>query len=108
VRVAPNLAPGLAAIWPCTVVDVARTWAELEQLMLKIARDAPEWRARGITLAVWGPKAELNKVLIELRSPTEAAAQALYDTYGADWITVSPEPNTLELRLLPVQRPSDP
>jgi hypothetical protein len=46
-------------------------------------------------------------VLIELRSPTEAAAQALYDAYGADWITVSPEPYTLELRLLPVQRPSD-
>jgi hypothetical protein len=78
------------------MVDVAHTRAQLEELTLKIARDAPGWRARGITLGRWGPEAESNTVVIELRSPTTAAAQALYDTYSADWITVSLEPYTRE------------
>jgi hypothetical protein len=79
------------------VVDVAHTWAQLEELTIKIARDEPDWRAQGVILGRWGPSAELNKVLIELRSPTRAAAQALYAAYGEDWITVSPEPFTQEL-----------
>jgi hypothetical protein len=90
------------------VVDVVHTWAELEDLTLKIARDAPGWRVRGITLARWGPMAESNTVIIELRSHTEAAAQALYDAYGADWVTVSPEPYTQEFFFRPGQQPSDP
>jgi hypothetical protein len=56
-------------------------------------------------------------VVIELRSPTAAAAQALYDAYGADWIIVSAEPYTQELFLCnplagdifrPGHEPSDP
>ena len=43
-------------------------------------------------MAKWEPTAESNTVVIELRAPTAAAAQALYDAYGADWITVRPEP----------------
>ena len=78
---------------------MAHTWAQLEDLTLKIARDAPSWRARGITLGRWGPTAESNTVVIELRSPTATAAQAIYDAYGADWITVSPEPYTQKLFL---------
>lgn len=62
-------------------------------LTITIARDIPDWRARGITLGKWGPTAESNTVVIELRAPTAAAAQALYDAYGADWITVRPEPS---------------
>ena len=73
---------------------MARIWVQLEDLTFKIARDAPSWRARGITLGRWGPTAESNMVVIDLRSPTAAAAQVLYDAYGADWITVSPEPFT--------------
>ena len=74
------------------MIDVAHTWAQLVDLTITIARDAPGWRVRGITLSRWGPTAESNTVVIELPSPTAAAAQALYDAYGADWITVSPEP----------------
>jgi hypothetical protein len=55
-----------------------------------------------------GPTAESNTVLIELRSPTAVGAQALYDAYGADWITVSPEPYTQEFFFRPGQKPSDP
>lgn len=51
---------------------------------------------------------ELNKVVIELRSPTEAAAQALYAAYGTDWITVSPQQFTQELIFMNGQRRSDP
>jgi hypothetical protein len=59
----------------------------------------------------------VEHVVIELRSPTAAAAQALYDAYSADWITVSPEPYTQKLFLCnplagdifrPGQEPSDP
>jgi hypothetical protein len=74
------------------VIEVVHTWAQLVELTITIARDAPGWRARGITLGSWGPSAESNKVVIELLSPTAAAAQALYDAYGADWIIVCPEP----------------
>jgi hypothetical protein len=76
---------------------VVPTWAQLEELTIKIAREAPGWQARGIILGRWGPEAESNRVVIQLRSPTEAAAQALYAAYGADWITVSPQPFTQEL-----------
>jgi hypothetical protein len=76
------------------VTDVVHSWAQLVDLTITIARDAPGWRARGITLSSWGPTAESNMVVIELRSPTAAAARALYDTYGTDWITVSAEPIT--------------
>ena len=82
------------------------TWAELVDLTIKIARDAPGWQARGITLDSWGPAAECNTVVIELRSPTAASVQALYDAYGRDWITVSPEPYTEKL-FRPGQQPSD-
>ena len=71
---------------------MAHTRAQLADLTIKIARDAPGWQARGITLGSWGPTAESNTVIIELRSPTAASAQALYDAYGRDWITVSAEP----------------
>jgi len=81
-----------------TVIDVAHTRAQLVDLTIKIARDAPGWQARGITLGRWGPTAESNTVVIELRSPTAACAQALYDAYGRDWITVSAEPLTEEFR----------
>jgi hypothetical protein len=81
------------------VIAVVHTWAQLVDLTITIARDTPGWRARGITLVRWGPTAESNTVVIELRSPTAMATQALYDAYGADWITVSPEPTT---------QPSDP
>ncbi len=74
------------------VIDVRHTWAQLVDLTITIARDAPVWRVRGITLSGWGPTTESNTVVIELRSPTAAAAQALYNAYGADWITVSAEP----------------
>jgi hypothetical protein len=74
------------------VIVVVHTWAQLVDLTITIARDAPDWRARGITLNRWGPAAESNMVVIELRSPTAAAVRALYDAYGADWITVSVEP----------------
>jgi hypothetical protein len=74
------------------VIDMVHTWAQLIDLTITIARDTPDWRARGITLGKWGPTAESNTVVIELRAPTAAAAQALYDAYGADWITVRPEP----------------
>jgi hypothetical protein len=73
-------------------IDVVHTWAQLADLAIKIARDAPGWQARGIILGRWGPAAESNTVVIELQSPTAASAQALYDAYGRDWITVSPEP----------------
>ena len=92
---------------PQTVVDVAHTRAQLADLTIKIARDAPGWQARGITLGSWGPTAESNTVIIELRSPTAASAQALYDAYGRDWITVSPEPFT-EKSFRPGQQPTDP
>jgi hypothetical protein len=74
------------------VIDMAHTWAQLVDLTITIARDRPGWQVRGITLSRWGPTAGSNTVVIELRSPTAAAAQALYDAYGADWITVSSEP----------------
>jgi hypothetical protein len=80
------------------VIDVVHTWAQLVDLAIKIARDAPVWQAQGITLGSWGPMAESNTVVIELRSPTTASAQALYDAYGRDWITVSAEPLTEEFR----------
>ena len=76
------------------MIDVVHTWAQLMDLTIAIARDAPGWRARGITLSRWGPTAESKCVVIELRSPTAAAAQALYDAYGTDWITVSADPIT--------------
>ena len=80
------------------MIDVVHTWAQLLDLAIKIARDAPVWQAQGITLGSWGPMAESNTVVIELRSPTAASAQALYDAYGRDWITVSAEPLTEEFR----------
>ena len=73
------------------MIDVVHTWAQLVDLTITIAHDAPGWQARGITLSRWGPTAESNMVVIELRSPTATAAQALYDAYGTDWITVSAE-----------------
>jgi hypothetical protein len=88
------------------VIDVRHTWAQLVDLTTTIARDAPGWRARGITLGRWGPTTESNTVVIELRSPTAAAAQALYDAYGADWITVSAEPVAQEF-LTPGRQASD-
>lgn len=90
------------------MIDVVHTWAQLDDLTIKIARDRPDGQARGIILGRWGPNAELNKVVIELRSPTEAAAQALYDAYGADWITVSPQPFTRELSFMNGQRSFEP
>jgi hypothetical protein len=89
------------------VIDVAHTWAQLVDLTIKIARDAPGWRAQGITLGRWQPTADSNTVVIELWSPTAAAAQALYDAYGADWIIVSPEPSAQKFFRLG-QQPSDP
>ena len=89
------------------MIDVVHTWAQLVDLAIKIARDAPVWQAQGITLGSWGPMAESNTVVIELRSPTAACAQALYDAYGRDWITVSPEPFT-DKSFRPGQQPSDP
>ena len=91
---------------PQTVVDVAHTRAQLVDLAIKIARDVPGWQARGITLGSWGLTAESNTVVIELRSPTAASAEALYDAYGREWIIVSPEPYTEKL-FRPGQQPSD-
>ena len=88
-----------------TAIDVVHTWAQLVDLTIKIARDAPGWQARGITLGRWGPTAESNTVVIELRSPTAASARALYEAYGRDWITVSPEPFTEKLFRPGQQRP---
>jgi hypothetical protein len=48
----------------------------------------------------------VEHVVIELRSPTAAAAQALYDAYGADWISVSAEPVAQEF-LRPGRQASD-
>ena len=89
------------------MIDVVHTWAQLVDLTITIARDAPGWRARGITLSRWGPTAESNMVVIELRSPTAAAAQALYDAYGTEWITVSGEPITQKF-FRPDRQASDP
>lgn len=73
------------------------TRAQLEELTSRIARDAVSWRAQGIMLGRWGLVAGSDKVAIHLRSPAAAAAQALYDAYGADWIIVSPEPYTQQM-----------
>lgn len=78
------------------MIDVGHTWAQLVDLTITIGRDAPGWQARGITIDRWAPAAESDRVVIEVRSPTAAAAQALYDAYGADWITVKPEPIAAE------------
>ena len=88
-----------------TAIDVVHTWAQLVDLTIKLARDAPGWQARGITLGRWGPTAESNTVVIELRSPTAASARALYEAYGRDWITVTPEPFTEKLFRPGQQRP---
>jgi hypothetical protein len=81
-----------------TVVDVRHSWAQLEDLTSnKITQDEPGWRAKGIRLARWGPEPATNKVLIQLRDPSARATQALVAAYGAEWVTVSPEPFTEKL-----------
>ncbi len=76
------------------VVYVPHTWAQLETLTTKIARQVPRWRARGIELAKWGPDPAASKVVIWLRAYSAAAAQQLRNAYGADLVSVSHTPMT--------------
>jgi hypothetical protein len=107
VAAAPHAAEFLAAVQKeaalhrgqrYTVAHVAHSWTQLEDLAnVKIAGDTPKWRRHGIALGRWGPQAALNKVVIELRSPSAAAEKALLAAYGSDWVTVSPQPFTMKL-----------
>ena len=74
------------------VAYVPHSWAQLDALTMRIARQEPGWRARGIRLAQWGPDAASSKVTITLRSYTGAAERELLATYGAGWVSVSHEP----------------
>jgi hypothetical protein len=71
------------------VAYVPHSWAQLNALTIRIARDGPRWRARGVDLAEWGPDAASNKVVIELRSYNAAAGRKLLAAYGAGMVSVS-------------------
>jgi hypothetical protein len=76
------------------VVYVPHSWALLEALTTKIARQVPRWRARGIELAKWGPDPATSKVVIWLRAYSPAAARQLLSAYGAGLASVSHTPMT--------------
>jgi hypothetical protein len=75
-----------------TVVYVQHSWAELNALTIRIARQFPHGRVDGISLGRWGPDPSFNKVLIELRSYSRAAERKLLARYGSAWISVSHVP----------------
>ncbi len=76
------------------VVYVPHSWAQIQSLTAKIASQVPQWRARGVELAKWGPNPAASKVVIWLRSYSPAAARQLQTAYGADWVSVSHTPMT--------------
>jgi hypothetical protein len=72
------------------VAYVPHSWAQLNALTMKIARqEKARWRARGIQLARWGPDAASSKVVIELRSYAAAAGRELLANYRPGWVSVS-------------------
>jgi hypothetical protein len=82
-----------AAASPATryaVVHVPHTWAELTALAQRIADAKRQWRARGVRLGTADPDAATSKVIVTLADHHLAAARALTDTYGDDWISVVP------------------
>jgi hypothetical protein len=92
-------AAGRSAGQRYSVRRVPHSWQRLEHLMITIAQAGPAWRARGIALSRWGPEPGMNKVLIQLRSPSTAAARALRAAYGASWVAVSRTPFREKLML---------
>jgi hypothetical protein len=74
------------------VAYVPHSWAQLDALTMRIAKQEPAWRARGIQLAQWGPDAASSRVAITLRSYTGTAGRELLASYGAGWVSVSHAP----------------
>lgn len=70
------------------VVPVGHSWAEMDGLTQRIARDNGWLRQQGVQLAEWGPDPASNKVVLSLRSYSQSAEQALIARYGADLISV--------------------
>lgn len=77
------------------IVPVAHSYADLDRMTMKIAADSDALEKAGIHLASWGPNYDSNKVEITLLYRYDAAAAAaLIDKYGDEWVTVSPVPET--------------
>jgi hypothetical protein len=82
-----------------SVVYVSHSWAQLNALTMKIESQRARWQTKGIDLERWGPDAASNRVIINLKSYSQAAARSLLASYGAKWISVSHQSLNLNLRL---------
>ena len=80
------LQPAVAAGAQLHYVSVAHSFASLEALTTQIAK-AP-LTVDGASLVSWFPDIATSKVDITLNGYTSAAAQALEDQYGSEWVTV--------------------
>jgi hypothetical protein len=77
---------------------VKRSYQQLEDLTLRIARDRRALAAGGISLQSWAPDPTSDTVLVTLAGPTGAASPKILGTarnvlqaeFGRSWITVSP------------------
>lgn len=73
-----------------TIVRVPHTWADLNALARRIESASGRWRARGLHLLAADPDAAASKVTVTVRGDHAAAAGALTDAYGHEWIRVVP------------------
>lgn len=69
------------------LIQVARSYSELESLTMKIAGSSPP---AGVHLVKWGPDLQSNTVKVQVTNYSASAAAALKAQFGADEISVVP------------------
>jgi hypothetical protein len=72
--------------------QVPLSGSQLTALELRIARQGHYWQARGVLLGRWAASAAADRVVIQLRTYTPAAARLLRDYYGPQRVSISSAP----------------
>jgi len=70
---------------------VTHSWQHLEELTTAINADKASWDRAGVSLSMWGPDYESNKVKIWLTAYSVAADHALVERYGSNEVVIDHE-----------------